>query len=161
MVTCPLKSTGRKERLLNDLYEGAFRYIHSHPVESGVTLFVIVFVFLSMVIPMQVTIRKYQKRYRQLRDRLDLLLQTPGMSAAQTLVISQSAKDLADTRTRLMEELTHNESSSFLSRHTAYQTALLRVKGIEDNLDALSMASDSYIDVSAEELVNNLFEDKS
>jgi len=146
---------------LNDLYEGAFRYIHSHPVESGVTLFVIVFVFLSMVIPMQVTIRKYQKRYRQLRDRLDLLLQTPGMSAAQTLVISQSAKDLADTRTRLMEELTHNESSSFLSRHTAYQTALLRVKGIEDNLDALSMASDSYIDVSAEELVNNLFEDKS
>ena len=161
MVTCPLKSTGRKERLLNDLYEGAFRYIHSHPVESGVTLFVIVFVFLSMVIPMQVTIRKYQKRYRQLRDRLDLLLQTPGMSAAQTLVISQSAKDLADTRTRLMEELTHNESSSFLSRHTAYQTALLRVKGIEDNLDALSMVSDSYIDVSAEELVNNLFEDKS
>ena len=161
MVTCPLKSTGRKERLLNDLYEGAFRYIHSHPVESGVTLFVIVFVFLSMVIPMQVTIRKYQKRYRQLRDRLDLLLQTPGMSAAQTLVISQSAKDLADTRTCLMEELTHNESSSFLSRHTAYQTALLRVKGIEDNLDALSMASDSYIDVSAEELVNNLFEDKS
>ena len=161
MVTCPLKSTGRKERLLNDLYEGAFRYIHSHPVESGVTLFVIVFVFLSMVIPMQVTIRKYQKRYRQLRDRLDLLLQTPGMSAAQALVISQSAKDLADTRTRLMEELTHNESSSFLSRHTAYQTALLRVKGIEDNLDALSMASDSYIDVSAEELVNNLFEDKS
>ena len=161
MVTCPLKSTGRKERLLNDLYEGAFRYIHSHPVESGVTLFVIVFVFLSMVIPMQVTIRQYQKRYRQLRDRLDLLLQTPGMSAAQTLVISQSAKDLADTRTRLMEELTHNESSSFLSRHTAYQTALLRVKGIEDNLDALSMASDSYIDVSAEELVNNLFEDKS
>ncbi len=146
---------------MNDLYEGAFRYIHSHPVESGVTLFVIVFVFLSMVIPMQVTIRKYQKRYRQLRDRLDLLLQTPGMSAAQTLVISQSAKDLADTRTRLMEELTHNESSSFLSRHTAYQTALLRVKGIEDNLDALSMASDSYIDVSAEELVNNLFEDKS
>lgn len=146
---------------MNDLYEGAFRYIHSHPVESGVTLFVIVFVFLSMVIPMQVTIRKYQKRYRQLRDRLDLLLQTPGMSAAQTLVISQSAKDLADTRTRLMEELTHNESSSFLSRHTAYQTALLRVKGIEDNLDALSMVSDSYIDVSAEELVNNLFEDKS
>ena len=146
---------------MNDLYEGAFRYIHSHPVESGVTLFVIVYVFLSMVIPMQVTIRKYQKRYRQLRDRLDLLLQTPGMSAAQTLVISQSAKDLADTRTRLMEELTHNESSSFLSRHTAYQTALLRVKGIEDNLDALSMASDSYIDVSAEELVNNLFEDKS
>ena len=129
---------------MNDLYEGAFRYIHSHPVESGVTLFVIVFVFLSMVIPMQVTIRKYQKRYRQLRDRLDLLLQTPGMSAAQALVISQSAKDLADTRTRLMEELTHNESSSFLSRHTAYQTALLRVKGIEDNLDALSMASDSY-----------------
>ena len=146
---------------MNDLYEGAFRYIHSHPVESGVTLFVIVFVFLSMVIPMQVTIRKYQKRYRQLRDRLDLLLQTPGMSAAQALVISQSAKDLADTRTRLMEELTQNESSSFLSRHTAYQTALLRVKGIEDNLDALSMASDSYIDVSAEELVNNLFEDKS
>lgn len=161
MVTCPLKLTGRKEPLLNDLYEGVFRYIHSHPVESGVTLFVIVFVFLSMVIPMQVTIRKYQKRYRQLRDRLDLLLQTPGMSAAQTLVISQSAKDLADTRTRLMEELTHNESSSFLSRHTAYQTALLRVKGIEDNLDALSMVSDSYIDVSAEELVNNLFEDKS
>ena len=83
------------------------------------------------------------------------------MSAAQALVISQSAKDLADTRTCLMEELTHNESSSLLSRHTAYQTALLRVKGIEDNLDALSMASDSYIDVSAEELVNNLFEDKS
>ena len=146
---------------MNDLYEGAFRYIHSHPVESGVTLFVIVFVFLSMVIPMQVTIRKYQKRYRQLRDRLDLLLQTPGMSAAQALVISQSAKDLADTRTCLMEELTHNESSSLLSRHTAYQTALLRVKGIEDNLDALSMTPDSYIDVSAEELVNNLFEDKS
>ena len=146
---------------MNDLYEGAFRYIHSHPVESGVALFVIVFVFLSRVIPTQVTIRKYQKCYRQLRDRLDLLLQTPGMSAAQALVISQSAKDLADTRTCLMEELTHNESSSFLSRHTAYQTALLRVKGIEDNLDALSMASDSYIDVSAEELVNNLFEDKS
>ena len=146
---------------MNGLYDRAFQYIRSHPVETTVILLVLLCIILSMVVPLQITIRKYRTRYRQLRDRLDLLLQTPGMNAAQTLVISQSAKDLADTRTRLMEELTHSQNSSFVSRHAAYQTAFLRVKGIEDNLDALCMAPDSYIDVSAEELVNNLFEDKA